>query len=177
MMVWFNLLGYQLVWFLLVIGAARGDLLFALLAATLFVLVQTIVSAQPWRELRLIGVAMLLGVVIDGVASATGWLSYASSSPALPPHGAPLWIVMLWACFATTINRSLKIVQRHPRWAALIGGIGAPAAYLAAERGWHAVTLQPLSGLLWIGVGWAVALPLMAVLGRRWLHPWEARRA
>lgn len=174
---WSNLLGYQLVWFLLVTGAADGRLWPALLAGALFVAWQVGTSRHPLSDVRLLGVAVLLGMLVDGVAAATGWLHYASPSPALPPHGAPLWIVVLWACFSTTINRSLAVVRGRPWLAALLGGIGAPLAYLAAARGWHAVTLSPVTGLLWIGACWALALPVLATLGQRWAHPSEARPA
>jgi hypothetical protein len=167
MMFWANLLGYQLVWFLLVRGAANSSLALPLVTGAAFVLAQLAVAAQPQRELRLIAVALLLGLVIDGVAAASGLLRYASPSPALPPHGAPMWILMLWACFATTINRSLAILQRRPWLAALLGGIGAPLAYAAAANGWHSVGWTSWWGPAWIAVCWALALPLLVVLNRR----------
>lgn len=177
MMFWANLLGYQLVWLLLVMGAAGGNPWPALLAGAGFVLWQVITSARPQVELRLLAVAVLLGVLVDGVAAVSGWLRYASPAPALPPHGAPLWIVMLWACFATTINRSLALVKGRPLLAAALGGIGAPLAYLAAAHGWQAVSVTPLPGLLWIGVCWALALPLLAMLGQRWSRTYQPRPA
>jgi hypothetical protein len=167
MMFWANLLGYQLVWFLLVRGAANASLALPLVAGAAFVLAQLALAAQPRRELRLIAVAVLLGLAIDGVAAGTGLLRYASPSPALPPQGAPMWILMLWACFATTINRSLAVLQRRTWLAALLGGIGAPLAYAAAAGGWHAVGWTSWWGPAWIAVCWTLALPLLVVVNRR----------
>lgn len=174
---WSNLLGYQLVWFLLVTGASSGNPWPALLAGTLFVAWQLGRSPRPHAELRLLAAAVALGMLVDGIAAITGWLHYASPSPALPPHGAPVWILMLWACFSTTINRSLAVVRGRPWLAALFGATGAPLAYLAAARGWHAVSMSPVPGLLWIGVCWALALPLLAMLAQRWSRACEARPA
>lgn len=173
-----NFVGYQLVWFLLVRGAARGNLELPLLAGALFLIWQISTATYPIGELQLLLVAVLLGVAVDGVAAATGWLRYASPSPALPVLGAPAWILMLWACFATTIHRSLAVVQGRPWLAALLGGAGAPLAYWAAARGWQAVDTRGMPGLIWIALGWALALPLLAVLGQRWSGPqaWRATR-
>ncbi|URL60189.1 DUF2878 domain-containing protein [Luteibacter flocculans] len=158
---WANLLGYQGVWFLLVSGAARSSLVVPIAAAVAFVVVQLIMTAEPRSEGRLVVAALLLGSITDGVAAALDWLRYASPAPALPPQGAPLWILMLWASFATTINRSLTVVRGRPWLAAVLGGLGAPLAYSAAASGWHAVEWTSPWAWVWIGACWAFALPIL----------------
>ncbi|HET6554305.1 MAG TPA: DUF2878 domain-containing protein [Dyella sp.] len=166
MMFWLNLLGYQCVWFLLVRGASTGRLWLPLLAGALFVLTQLATAAHVRRELRLLVGALLIGGIVDGVAAATGWLRYATPSPAWPAHGAPVWILMLWACFATTLNRSLAVLRSRLWLAALLGGFGAPLAYLAAARGWGAVQLSPWPGMAWIAACWALALPMLLIVNQ-----------
>lgn len=167
MMFWLNLLGYQLVWFLLVRGAGNGHLAWPLLAGALFVVSQLATATHVGCELRLVATALLIGVAVDGIAAAAGWLRYASPGPACPPGGAPVWILMLWACFATTINRSLSVL-RDRRWlAALLGGLGAPMAYVAAAHGWEAVQLSLWPGAMWIAASWALALPLLLIVNQR----------
>lgn len=177
MMFWANLLGYQLMWFLLVRGASHASLTLPLLAAALFVLWQVAGSMQPQHELRLVAAALLLGLLVDGMAAANDWLRYASPAPALPPHGAPVWILMLWACFATTLNRSLAVLRGRAWLAALLGGLGAPLAYVAAARGWDAVQWSSWFGLAWIGACWAVALPVLGALNHRHGRHGQARPA
>jgi hypothetical protein len=120
--------------------------------------------------MRLLALALALGVLIDGVSALTGWLRYASPAPALPPHGAPLWILMLWACFSTTINRSLSWLQRNSWLAMGVGAVGAPLAYLAAARGWNTVTfaLPSERALAWLALSWGIALGLLTRCARRW---------
>jgi Protein of unknown function (DUF2878) len=158
-----NILGYQAVWFLAVYGAGAGRVWPALVAAALFALWQLAVSAERGSDLRLTGLALALGMLVDGALARSGLLAYASAAPALPPGGAPLWILALWICFALTLNHSLRWLRGRLIPAVLAGAIGGPLAYLAAAR-LNAVSFtspawQPLAGL---ALGWAVALALLS---------------
>jgi len=170
MMFWANLIGYQLMWFALVIGAARGHAWLAIAAGAGFVAGQLLCAPRALVECRLLLLALVLGMAVDGVSAMMDWLRYATPSPALPPHGAPLWILMLWACFATTINRSLAWLRPRPWLAAVIGAVGAPLAYLAAARGWQAVTFvePPQRAMAWLAASWAVSLGLLCMCAQRW---------
>lgn len=162
---WANLLGYQLVWFAAVIGAGGGSPWWGVLAALGFVAAQGWVS--PWRgsDARVVAGALACGVALDGGLSLAGWLGYASATPALL---APLWILALWAAFAMTINHSLGFLHGRPWLAAALGAVGGPLAYLGAARGFAAVEfVAPVSALVLLAAGWALALPLLVRLGRR----------
>lgn len=163
MSLWSNLIGYQLVWFIAVIGAGRGLSWPAVGASLLFVGSQLALSRQRWVDVRLIAAALVLGVLIDGTLAATGLMSYATASPALPPHGAPLWILAMWAAFAVTLPRALSWLQGLPVAGALFGAIGAPLAYLAAARGWDAVAFAAPAwrAAAALGAGWALAMVLL----------------
>ncbi|MEG0186899.1 MAG: DUF2878 domain-containing protein, partial [Stenotrophomonas sp.] len=119
-------------------------------------------------ELRLLGVAVSCGLLVDGVAAASGAVHYAAGNT--PGWLAPVWILALWAAFAMTLTVSMAVLQRHLRVAALVGLLLAPLAYLSAARGWSAVTFaEPRwQGVLLLGVGWAMALPLLAACARHW---------
>ena len=159
-----NLLGYQAVWFLAVYGAGAGRAWPALLAAALFALWQLAASRERAADLRLIGAALALGVLIDGALTRSGLVSYASAAPALPPGGAPLWILALWVAFALTLNHSLRWLRGRLVPAILTGAAGGPLAYLAAARLSGAVTLAtpPWQALAGLALGWAVALALLS---------------
>lgn len=164
-----NLLGYQLAWFLTVIGAGHGMAWPAVLASTVYVVWQVLASRHPRIELRLLVAALLLGIALDGGFVVSGWVRYATPSPAWPPGGAPVWILALWACFAMTLNGSLRYLQGRLGVAFALGAIGGPLAYLGAARGWQAVSFAAPQwrGLLLVACGWAIAVPLLAALARR----------
>lgn len=165
---WVNVIGNQLVWLCAVIGAGHGLRWPALLAASVYVGSQLAWSVQPGVEIRLLGAALLCGLLVDGVAASSGWVQYAAGNTAA--WLAPVWILALWAAFAMTLTVSLATLQRHLRIAALVGLLLAPLAYLSAARGWSAVgfTEPRWQGMALLGIGWSMALPLLAVCARYW---------
>lgn len=168
-----NLVGYQLVWFTAVIGAGRDEAWPAIGGALLFATWQLVTASSRALELRLIAAALLFGTTIDGVAAAGGLIHYSAAAPALPPGGAPLWILALWMALALTLTRSLAWLKGRPQIGMLLGAIGAPLAYLGAARGWHAVAFaQPeWRGLLWLAAAWAGSTTALVRLLTRGLHP------
>jgi hypothetical protein len=169
MMRWMNFVGYQTVWFIAVIGAAYDRAWPALLAGAAFVVSQLALAPRRSAELRLLGMALILGILIDGIAARMNWVRYATPAPAIPAHGAPVWILVLWSSFAMTINQSLAYL-RDRWWLALaFGAIGAPLAYLGAQHGWLAVDFQHPAwhGLMWLSISWAIALPSLGAVARR----------
>jgi hypothetical protein len=164
-----NFVAYQAVWFAVVASAGRGRAALGVGAAVLFAAAQLALSRRRRSDLRLMAAAVSLGVVIDGALKFCGWLRYASPEPGFPPHGAPLWILCLWAAFALTLTRSLAWLMRRPWLAALLGAIGGPLAYASAARGFAAVELAPPAARALAGRahGWGAALAVLAYLAQR----------
>jgi hypothetical protein len=166
---WANVIGNQLVWLCAVIGAGHGLRWPAVLAACVYVASQLAMSARPALDARLLGVAVLCGLVVDGIAGGSQRVVYAAAWP----HAwlAPMWILALWAAFAMTLTVSLKALQQR-LWLAALLGLLAPLAYLSAARGWSAVVFPSPSwhGVATLALGWAVALPLLAACARHWQH-------
>ncbi len=166
MAAWLNAVGYQLVWFAAVAGAGRQTPWWGVLAAAVFVAVQVAFSAQRRSDLRLLAVALALGVALDGTLAASGWLHYAAQRPGFQ---APLWILAIWSAFALTLNHSLRLLQGRPAWASLLGAVGGPLAYLGAARGFGAVEfVAPAAALIAVALAWALAMPLLSQLALRW---------
>lgn len=168
MALWLNAIGYQIVWFCAVIGAGSGRWWPALAASMVFVAWQWAVSRQRMVDLRLLAAALGCGLLIDGGMAASGLAGYAA---AWPVDGfAPAWILAVWAAFAMTLNQSMRWMQPRLWIAGLLGAVGGPLAYLGAARGWGAVEFAAphWQALLGLAVAWALAMPLLAGLGRRW---------
>ncbi|HEX7816735.1 DUF2878 domain-containing protein [Dyella sp.] len=170
MKTWGNFVGYQLSWFVAVAAAGRGLAWPGIAATALFVLWQLAVSPYRAADLKLVVLAMISGMVIDGLGSAYRWLGYGAPSPALPPGGAPMWILGLWSALAMTLGQTLRYLRGKPVIAMLLGAVGAPLAYLSASRGWHAVEFPSPAwhGLAWLALGWSIAMPCLVLAAARW---------
>jgi hypothetical protein len=170
MSLWANILGYQVVWFVAVCGAGRGLAWPGVTAAGIFAAWQLALSADRALDGRLILLALALGALLDGTLAAAGLLHYAAPAPALPPGGAPVWILALWLAFALTLNRSLRWFQGKALLSALFGALGGPLAYAGAARLAGAVTF---AAPVWrdevaLGAGWGAAFALLSSMGLRW---------
>ncbi len=167
---WANLVGYQLVWFAVVIGASRGYPGWGIAAALGFVAVQLRYSATRTADARALVAAFLCGFLLDGALAMTGWLHYASPLLSLP---APIWILALWMAFAMTLNHSMVFLRGRPWLAAVLGAVGGPLAYLGAARGFDAVifAMPAWRAIGVLAVGWALVLAVLASLTRRWTRP------
>lgn len=164
----YNVLGYQAVWFAAVGGAGHGLWWSGPLVALAFAAGHFGWAAgrtDRAADLRLMAMAGLCGIVLDGTLFWGGLVDYRGDAVALPPGGAPLWILSMWMSFALTLRHSLGRVCRRPALAALLGAVFGPLAYLGAERGFDAAALaEPRwQVLLALGIGWALALWLLGV--------------
>ncbi len=172
-----NLVGFNACWFALVLGAAHGLWWVGLLALAVFAAATLATSPWPKADLKLVGVAVAIGVVLETALVQGGIFRYASPVPW--PALAPVWMLGLWANFALSLNHSLGFLDQRFALSALLGAIAGPLAYYGAARVFGAaeiLTVLPFAlGLL--AVGYAFATPLLVALARRWREAEEARRS
>ena len=71
----------------------------------------------------------------------------------------------MWIQFATMLRHALFWLVRRRAWLPLAGALGGPLAYLSGER-MGAVAFGPALGptLLALGVGWAIAMPVLGAI-------------
>lgn len=167
MMFWRSLVGYQLVWFTAVIGAARGRAWPGVVATLVYAAIQLGVARRYKTDLSLMAVAIAMGLLFDSGLIHAGLASYAAPWPSAGM--APAWILALWAAFSLTFTQSLAYLQTRLWMAALLGAVGGPLAYLGAARGWHVVTFANPSWhtTLCLSIGWGLATPTLAWFARR----------
>jgi hypothetical protein len=157
-----NFAAYQLAWFAVILAAARGHAWLGT-AAALLVTVAHLWMRREALDFRLVGVAAVLGLVIDTTLAATGLVHYASAG-SLPI--APHWMLALWLAFATTLNHSLRWLMRRPIAAAMAGAVFGPLAYLAGERLGALTVPSPATALPMLAVSWWVAMWVFALVMR-----------
>ena len=161
-----NVLLFQAGWFACVLGAAQGTWWLGPAVAAVVAGWHLARAARPRPEAMLLGVAALAGALFETALVASGWVRF--DVAAMPFDGlAPVWMVALWALFATTLNVSLRALHGRWRLAALLGAVGAPLAYAGGARLGALEWVDAGAALAAIGVGWAVLTPLLLLAARR----------
>lgn len=159
-----NLVLFQVGWWTVVLSAAHGQPGLGIGVVTLVLAWQLAVMPAPLAQAALVGLTGVVGLVLDSLLLASGWVDFAGG--ALAGQLAPLWMVALWANFAPTLSVTLRPLQRRPLLAAGLGLIGGPAAYWGgAELGAMTFSNAP-AALAALAVGWAVLMPLLLALAR-----------
>jgi hypothetical protein len=162
-----NFIGFQIGWFACVVGAAQGYPLVAVAVASIIVILHLLRDNNLYSELCLIISAVFIGIIWESLLLASGWLAYASSGSA---NIAPIWLVAMWALFATTINHSMAWLKNRYFLALLLGAVFGPLAFIAGENLGAVVFLDRTVALTLLAVGWAVLMPLLLWLAQQFKH-------
>jgi hypothetical protein len=168
-----NFLFYQVGWFCCVLGAAKGYPISGSLVALVLLGIHLWLAESRQAEAKLMLYACLFGVLIDSFQQALGILTFKSDP--YWPLWLPLWILVVWAQFATLFHYALYWLSQRYLLGALFGFIGGPLAY------WGGVRLGAASfgdnlffSLSFLALVWALVTPLLLWLSRR-LDPHEGR--
>ena len=163
-----NFIGFQIGWFACVVGAAQGYPLVAVAVASIIVILHLLRDNNLYSELCLIISAVFIGIIWESLLLASGWLAYASSG--VVSVFAPIWLVAMWALFATTINHSMAWLKNRYFLALLLGAVFGPLAFIAGESLGAVVFLDRTMALTLLAAGWAVLMPLLLLLAQQFKH-------
>ena len=153
-----NIALYQLVWFIAVLG---GEGLIWLALAP--ILVHFVLTPVPKTDLRLVGLVLLIGIIVDGSLRLSGFFIFAEDR-----FPIPLWLGCIWISLATLFNHSLHWLKSRLWLAALLGAVGGPIAYLAGGRlGAAEFTLSAPWATVLLALIWGLLVPTLVVLSRR----------
>ena len=159
-----NITLFQLGWFACVIGGAYGYPLTGSLIAVMAILYHLYVTKQRKNELMFVISAMLIGLFFDSFLVYNGWLAY--SNGILHPNLAPYWIMVMWGLFATTINISMKWLNRSLILPFIFGLIGGPLAYLAGSNIGAVQFIDKTNALIALAIGWSIITPSLPYLSK-----------
>ena len=158
-----NFLLFQLGWFACVLGGAYDQVVIGCLIAMSVVAYHLHQSREAIRELSLLIFALIIGLIYESLMVSLELAQY-QHGQALP-FIAPLWIILMWPLFATTLNLSMRWLKKlSPLLTAFIGALFAPLAYLAGERLGAVVYNDIILSMAVISMAWALLLPLLVNL-------------
>jgi hypothetical protein len=158
-----NFAAFQVCWFCNVLGAAAGAPWIGPMVTGAWILVHLLsmgdTRASEWPVLL---VAALLGYCVDSALVLGDMISF--PLPTQLGWPSPIWMVALWAGFAATLSRSLGWLRGRYALAGLLGAVGGPLAYYAGQKLGAIELTSGSQSLAWIGIEWAVAVPLLVAL-------------
>jgi Protein of unknown function (DUF2878) len=161
-----NVVAYQCAWFAGVLGAAAQRPAMGVAVAVAVVSWHLYTATTPRHELRLVAIATLVGAAFESLLVASGWIHIGPEL--LLGSFTPLWMVAVWAAFATTLNVSLRALRPRYVLSALLAAVGAPLAYAAGARLGALQWVDEMPALVAIAVGWAVLMPLLMKSAQRY---------
>jgi hypothetical protein len=159
----------QLGWFGCVLSAAHDVPWMGVAATIVLVAVHLARVARPLQEFKLLASVVVMGAVWESVPVATGLLVYPNGT--VLPGTAPYWILALWALFAAQFNTTFGWLK-HPRQrmllASVLGAIAGPMSFRAGAALGAVRLAHPLLATIVLGIGWAILMPVLILLSRRW---------
>jgi hypothetical protein len=160
-----NLVGFQVGWFAVVLGAANGMPWLGLVVVPLIVALHLFLTRRPRQELMLALVCTVLGFLVDSALISGGIFSPIPYVWASPPLSPP-WMIMLWPNQAVALNSSLSWMRGRYLLGAVFGAIGGPLAYLGGAKLGAMTQMPTQQGLIILGITWGVMFPLLLWLAK-----------
>jgi hypothetical protein len=156
-----NLAIFQAGWIVCVVG---GDL-YAIVYTAIALLIHHWYVLEKNSEWQLIAIVTVVGSLWDILMALSGMLYYADSGFL----GIPIWLICLWALFATTFMHSLSWFSRYLWIAAVFAAVMGPASYWFGSELSDAYFGTPiLISLVVMAVGWSILFPAGIYLTRRY---------
>ena len=156
-----NLAIFQAGWIVCVVG---GDS-YAIAYTAIALLIHHWYVLEKNSEWQLIAIVTVVGSLWDILMALSGMLYYADSGFL----GIPIWLICLWALFATTFMHSLSWFSRYLWIAAVFAAVMGPASYWFGSELSDAYFGTPiLISLMVMAVGWSILFPAGIYLTRRY---------
>tara|TARA_R110001583_G_scaffold191_5_gene1830 strand:+ start:141 stop:635 length:495 start_codon:yes stop_codon:yes gene_type:complete len=118
-----NMLGFNLAWFGLVFW---GNIFIPV--ALIMLAIHLLLLSNNKNEARLVLLITIIGVTVDSLLNFSNFFIFLGSGL------TPLWLIVLWACFASTVSHSLAFLSHSKKLQVVVGFVIAPLSYIAGER-------------------------------------------
>jgi|TARA_Y100000389_G_scaffold64577_1_gene60645 hypothetical protein len=155
-----NYFGFSIVWLCCVYSGAQGVTALALIPTLVFLYLHfMIVTDHLKEEIQLIGIAILIGIIVDSSFSYFGVVSYNGKITSFP-HLAPIWILCMWAGFTAQINHAMSKLRGRYLLITFYGLL-APLAYMGGEKINAATISDGDINYVIISISWAISLVVL----------------
>ena len=152
-----NIIGFNLSWFgLILIGNEFIPLALVFLGCHFYQV------KHRKCEFKLVFTVAILGGLLDYLLVSNGLYSFNEQV-------LPIWLLVLWACFAATITTSLAFLKSSFLLQIAAGALLAPISYLAAAN-FSVITLNYSTYIVFLTLAffWAPLMVLFFYLGKKY---------
>jgi hypothetical protein len=156
----------QIGWFASVLSAARGAPWTGIVVTVVFIVLHLLRAARPIDEFKLVATVTVIGGAWESVLVSLGLLDYPSGM--VFPGLTPDWLLGSWALFAAQFNTTYRWMKTRLWAASLLGAIAGPVTFHAGAALGALHFTKPVPAALALAAGWAVLLPGIVLLSRRW---------
>lgn len=156
-----NSVGVTIGWWACILGAVHGYPWAGPVVVGLHLTWHVALSDSVRHQLVFLGLATVIGLLLDGLLYLTGTVAYPTVAAA--QRFVPIWMVALWPNFATTLTTSLSFLRNNLVLSAVVGAIAGPAAYWGGNS-LGAIVVDGAYGYVTIGGVWALVIPILATL-------------
>jgi hypothetical protein len=153
-------------WFACVLSAARGASYWGIALVAVLVGLHLLRAERPWAEVKLLTTVVVMGGVWESALLFFGLLAYPHSTV---EYGvAPLWLMALWGLFAAQLNTTYRWLKHRVMISVLLGAFAGPLSFRAGAALGALRFVKVMPATVSLAMGWAILLPTVILLSRRW---------
>jgi hypothetical protein len=152
-------------WFACVLGAAHHVAYWGIALVIVLIALHLLQAERARAEAQLVALVVLIGGTWETLQVHWGFLAYDPDGPA---GLAPLWLFALWGLFAAQINTTYRWLKSRWWAAVMLGALAGPLSFRAGAALGALRFVQPFAAFTCLAIGWAVLLPVVVGLSRRW---------
>ncbi len=134
-----NMIGFNFAWFGLVYW---GNIFIPV--ALLMLAIHLLLLSDNKNEAKLVLVITVIGVSIDSLLNYSNFFIFMGSGY------TPFWLIVLWACFASTVSHSLSFLKHSKLLQVSVGFLIAPLSYIVAGEKFTYIVLGVIWALLFL---------------------------
>ena len=155
----YDLIGFKICWILCAFSTKWGQPYLGPIVTLVFILIHLMIVKFNNRDIKIISLAVLMGLIIDSLFFQLHFINYQGGMLA-DFKIAPLWILSMWGGFAVTLLYTLNSIKNRYIIASLIGAVGGPLSYNAGVQIGSIIINGTISYIV-LAIAWGLVIPFL----------------
>lgn len=162
---WFNAIGFQVVWWSCILFHARYFGLLAVGVAAAYVACHFYGLKEKKAEFKFVALVFAMALIGEALTQMLGIYRVDSFWPL--PYLIPLWLMALWIAFACTLRHALKMILNRPKIAIFVTMIMGPFSYLSGHQFGVLEFSMSTGAFATFAMIWGTYMSLILILNKR----------